>query len=42
MADKQYKELMASLFYLVNTTRLDILFIVEALSRYNLNPGLQH
>lgn len=42
MENKLYKELIGCLNYLANTTRLDISFIVGALSRYNLNPELQH
>lgn len=42
MENKPYKELIGCLNYLANTTRPDISFTVGALSRYNLNPGIQH
>jgi len=42
LQDKPYRELKSSLLYLANTTRPDISITVGALSRYNLNPGIQH
>lgn len=42
MKDKPYKELIGSLIYLANTTSPDISFTTGALSRYNMNPELQH
>lgn len=37
-----YRELVGSLIYLVNTTRPDISFAANALSRFNANPGRLH
>lgn len=34
-----YQELVGSLVYLANTTRPDLAFVTNALSRFNENPG---
>lgn len=37
-----YRELVGNLVYLTNTTRLDLAFIVNALSHFNANPRKIH
>jgi len=42
MRQRPYRELVGSLSYLANTTRPDIMFAANVLSRYNANPGKTH
>lgn len=42
MKQTLYRELVGSLVYLANTTRPDLSFAANALSRFNANPGRLH